>query len=414
MKISLALLATLLMSVQVSAETSVVPPGVRAFVYHRVNAEIKSHLGPNGVENPYAMKERIKVDVIAQAEPRAEAVIQRIRQSNPEILEGMDLGTLDAKPDIRVNVDVFGGAFGVTKNFMLVGVVPVYQANVNIAGGFYSTQSLTATADRLESMANADPNAPRADYMALAQFLRQLAVPTGNHVQGVLTNSLGYKPVGNWSGSGIGDMIFFGQLRTTDTPQYKQGWKVGAEVPTGRTDDPDNLLDVPFGKGHFVSFVESLHDFYVWGNKWILAANAKFAYQWGHTPTYRLVPDNGIPLTSEKGQVYRKPGNIGSLNLHSEVKIVSDVYFHTDYIFTKKGRDKFSGANNGYDYSILERNTEQTSHVGELGVSFTTANLFMQNRFPVPFKVGTFVSRVLDGENVDKIDMATLRFEMYF
>lgn len=209
-------------------------------------------------------------------------------------------------------------------------------------------------------------------------------------------------------------MIFFGQYRPINRSVYKQAFKLGVEVPTGRTDDPDNLVDVAFGKGHFISFAEALNDFYIFNGNWILAANAKYAYQWGHTPTYRLLPDSAIPLTSEKEQVYRKPGDIVTLNLHSEVRLVSDLTFNTDYTYTLKQKDKIGGNRYDYDYGILEKNTDQESHVGEIGLNFTTVNLFMKKQFPVPFKLGTFMSRVLSGKNVDRINMATLRFEMYF
>lgn len=402
---------SLIATTQAHAETSIVPPGVRAFVYHHINAEVSSHYGANGVSSGFDINQKLGLNAIAAAVPAVNNVVTKL---DPKLVDSIDFGTLDMKPDVRVNVDVFGGAFGVSKDFMLVGVVPVYNASTKISGSFEQTGSFSRAAQELEAQA-AQPGATNTETIsALSQVLRQLQAPNGNNVQAVLVNDLGYKPIGNWQGSGIGDLIFYGQLKTLDKKNYKQAFKVGAEVPTGRIDDPDNLVDIPFGKGHFVSFAESLNDFYVLDDSWILAVNGRLSYQWGHSATYRLAPDSDLPLTSRKGQVYRKPGNIGILDLHSEVRIVSDLYFHSDYIYTNKGKDKFSGDQKDYDYGILEKKTDQVSHVGEIGFSFSTVKLYMKNQFPAPFKLGMFGSRVLAGQNVDSVDMATLRFEMYF
>lgn len=143
------------------AETSVVPPGVRAFVYHHINAEVGGHYGPNGIENSFDIREKLALSLITQADPRTANVIRRLEETDPQLLNELDLGMLEVSPDIRVKVDVYGGAVGISKDLMLVGVVPYYNASTHIAGGFTETQSLAAAAQRLRARANSDPSAPR-------------------------------------------------------------------------------------------------------------------------------------------------------------------------------------------------------------------------------------------------------------
>ena len=405
-------LISLMMGISASADTNIVPQGVRALVFHWVQADIHGFLDQNGRSAPYSFKENLGAPLIERASPQAGALLNRLRTLDPGLVESMGLGTIDVQADAHVDAKAYAMAFGVSKNFMLVGVVPTYDATVTVKGDFTTSGSIRSAANTLRTNAVGNPNS--SEMIALSQLLDQLPSINGNHLQGVLVNDYKYKPVGNWSAQGIGDLQFFGQVKYVDGPIYRQGAKMGAEIPTGRTDDPDDLVDVSFGKGHFTTFVEMLNDWYFLGDRIILAANARYAYQWSHRPRYRLIADPSLPISSESEELDRKPGNIATFNTEIDIKTISELYFYTMYTYALKEKDQIHGTRSDFDYHLLEERTNYQSQTAEIGLFFSTAKLFQRKAFPVPMRLGMSYGKVVAGLNIEKTEYAAMRMEFYF
>ncbi|HEX4926210.1 MAG TPA: hypothetical protein VFV50_19105, partial [Bdellovibrionales bacterium] len=172
---------------------------------------------------------------------------------------------------------------------------------------------------------------------------------------------------------------------------------------------------VPFGKGYLSTFLESLNDIYVFENdRLILFANAKYTYNWSTRQTMRLAPTADMPLTREKEEVEWSPGAAWTLTGGAESRVLWDLRLFSNYIWYTKNRDRMSGSRSDYDYSILSTGTDVSSRTAEFGAFYTTTDLYLRNKFPVPFKIAGSYSQTLTGQNTEIIDMAYLELQLYF
>lgn len=391
------------------ADTSILPPGIRALAYKHINAKVPTSFDRSGLESDFSVRERLGSSIIKSISADAKAFYDEIYKINSNLAESIDLGTIDLDPKIDVRADVFALAWGLSDRVMIVGALPLMKAKVSVNGGYTNTGTIGSAAKRLHSM---DPNTQMAE--AYAQILDGLPSLKGEYVQGVVVNEFKYKPVGNWSASGIGDATIYSQWRFIKGDFYRQGAKLGMDLPTGATDDADNLVDIPFGKGYYGTYVETLHDFNLWDNIFVLTLMGRYEYQWPTSRVYRLAPSVAFPLTAEKEDIRYKPGNYWQVGPDFAVTIAKLVKGTIGYSLRTKAKDTMHGTNPAYDYSILESKTNEVIHKVEASLSLSTVELFMRKQFPLPMKIGTTLSRVVKGVNTERVNQMSLDLETYF
>jgi len=392
------------------ADTTVLPSGVRAFVYKHIEANISSSFDKQGVESSFQIKERLGSSVIKSISSDAASAYDELHKIDSALAESVDLGTIDLDPEITASANIFALGWGLSDSIMVIGALPVMKANVTLRGGYTNTGAISSAAKQLKSI----QDSRQAKASAFAQVLEQLPSIRGEYLQGALVNDLGYKPIGSWSGTGIGDAIVYTQWRFVNKDTYKQGAKFGMELPTGAVDDPDNLVDIPFGSGYYATYVESLHDFNLWRNIFSLSFTGRYQYQWPTTRTYRLAPSVDFPLTAVKENIHYKPGNYYSAGAEFGTKLFQSIGANIGYSIRVKNKDKIPGKDPNYDYGILESKTDTIIRKAEVSVSYSTVNLYTRGKFPVPFKIGSTYNKVLSGMNTERISQVSLDFEMYF
>lgn len=393
------------------ADTTVLPSGVRAFVYKHVRAKVPSSFGENGGIKEFAIRETLGASVIKSISDDTASAYEELHKIDSKLAENINLGQIDMEPTINVSANAFGLAWGLSDRVMIAVGVPVMSADVQLKGGYFNTGSVMAAASALKQHSNPDA---KDKAHAMAQVLEQLPTIRGEHLQGVIVNEFGYKPIGHWSGQGVGDTQLFLQAKTYDGDRYDNGAKAGIEIPTGRKDDPDNLVDVPFGTGYFTSFVETIHDVQILPDTLMTTLSARYNYAFSANRTYRLSPSTSFPLTSDKETIHYKPGNSWILGAELSTKVWKSVGLSALYSVKNKGKDTIRGARTDYDYSILEHNTDSRTDTLEATLSFSTVDLFLRKKFPVPFKVGVTAARVVSGRNTERVNQASANFEMYF
>ncbi|MEQ1876633.1 MAG: hypothetical protein ABL958_08300 [Bdellovibrionia bacterium] len=396
-------------------DAQVLPPGVRAFVYRRAQAHIPSRFDAQGEVGSYAVQKALPMSLLRQIVVESVQLLDEIKKSDPKLESQMTLGEIDMKPEINVEADGIALAWGLFPRFMMVGSVPLMRARVGINGGFQTSDSIQRTAQALRNMSATAQGAERDKLSVLAQFLGGVGTLRGEHLQHLLVNYYGYKPIGEWSASGIGDAQLYGQYLLHDNIRLKNAMKLGADLPTGRANDPDNIVDVPFGKGYYGTFMESMNDLYVFGNdSVILFGNVKFTHNWPTTQTMRLSPNPDMPLTSEKDNVRIQPGSSWTYTAGAEARLFWDIRAFGNYYWYNKKSDTMTGSRQDYDYGILSTGTDSHSQTSEVGAFFQTTDLYLQNRFPVPFKIKGSYSQTVAGANTEMIDMTYLEFQLYF
>lgn len=404
-------LLAFLLSISAGADTSVPPKNVRVLVYQHINADVPGSFGSTGVEQDFSVKETLGTSVIKAISSDVASAWDELHKVSPQLANDINLGKVDLEPVIKIKANVLGLAWGLTDKIMVAVGAPLMNASVNVKGGYIDTNALKATASSLKAVS--DP-AVSAKASAFAQALEQLPTLRGEYLQGVIVNEFGYKPVGNWRGEGLGDTTVFSQYRFSNHEIFKHAVKGGVELPTGRKDDPDNLVDVPFGSGYTGSFLETLNDFYVWDDKLMLTANAKYQINWRTNREFRLAPSYDFPLSSNKEIILYNPGDYWQVQGEVGSKVAYGVGAYAQYTIKAKGKDGIRGVRSDYDYGILEHRTNSRTETLKGGVSYSTVPLFMRGKFPVPFKVGLSRSRVVSGVNTERVNLTSLDFEMYF
>jgi hypothetical protein len=393
------------------ADTAQVTAGVRAFVYKHVEAQIPISYDSEGISYDLAVKEILGTSVIRSISPEVVSAYQQLHQVDSKLAESIDLGKIDLTPSIDVQADAVGLAWGLSDRVMIAAGLPVMKASVTLEGGYYNSGAVANAARQLRTISNPET---RAKALAFAQVLEQLPEIRGGHLQGILVDHYGYKPVGNWQGSGIGDARLFLHMKLYKGDIYKNAFRVGAEIPTGRQDDPDNLLDIPFGSGYYKTYVETQQDIQLWKDDLVLNLNGRYQYHWDADRVFRLKPSRSFPLTRNKELIHFKPGNSWILGAELSAKLTRSISVSAGLSRKTTSQDSIRGQRTDYDYGILEDGTESQADNLEAGITYSSVNSFLLKEFPVPFKIGASISRVFAGRNTEQVHQTQLNFELYF
>ena len=79
----------------------------------------------------------------------------------------------------------------------------------------------------------------------------------------LLSATYGYERFETWSDNGIGDIILGGRYQYFKNDQWRLAFTGGVSMPTGDADNPDNLLDMPFGTGTWGLVFQFQNDYIV-------------------------------------------------------------------------------------------------------------------------------------------------------
>jgi hypothetical protein len=413
-----ALVATVLSSMDLRAETTaVLPPGVRTFLIRRVQADVPGLYGMDSNYHSFRVQERLDGHRIATAYKPAAEMLKEVGAIDPEAAKSIDFGSIDLNPQIQVQVDALAFGWGFSHDTMILAVAPYWRAKTDMSrSSFATSNSLKNAADRLEKIASKTQDPERARI--ISQILSRLPTVTGANLQDVLVSQYGYKPLGSWSGEGFGDTTLFVHNRYYMSKFVRLAGRVGEVFPTGRKDDPDNLVDIPFGEGVPGTFVESLNDFYplpgVYNDWLILSLGARYQYNWETVRNFRLVQDSSFPLTSEKESIRYKPGDRWLGRAGADVKLASPLRAYSSFTFERIERDQIIGKRSGYDYNNLMNATDAEIQTVEAGLKFSTVAWYKAGRFTLPLEACASYSRVVRGKNTELISLGYAELALYF
>ncbi|MBK9295152.1 MAG: hypothetical protein IPM57_12070 [Oligoflexia bacterium] len=399
------------------ADTSTLPKGVRAFVYKHMNAQVGGKYGESGALGSYDLNEKLTLDTVSGLSKKVGEVVTQIKNTSPDIFNHLEIGSVNINAKIDVSANAFALAYGITDKIMVAVAAPYLNAKVNLKGGYYDSGQLKQAANSL-SLMEADPkNAGNKENLSIIrQFINQLPTLESANLQDILVNYYGYKPLGTWEGSGFGDALFFIQYRYFETSYYKTALKLQADIPTGGTKDPDNLVAIPITNGYWGTSLESLNDFLPFSyDNFIISLNSRFKYNWPTQTTVRLAPNKSFPLTNQKETLMWEPGSVWYLSSALDLKTNNKFLgAYAQYTYSLKLEDIYRGKKADYDYSILSHNSNSQAHVMELGLYFSTVGFYLSQKFPIPFKGSISYSQVLAGVNSELIQLWNLGVEMYF
>jgi hypothetical protein len=234
--------------------------------------------------------------------------------------------------------------------------------------------------------------------------------PTTDDVQAFLQR-LGFRRVEDWSDASFGDSV--GGLKY----QYYQSahWRLAVtgtvRVPTGRWDDPNNLVDAPTGFAAWGLGLHAHQDF-VWQppgttrtlgvvppGAVVLNTTVRYEAILPDTKPFRVCSIHQLICPNFDPHVHRDVGDIVEAEIAGTVGLpLSGLTLTPVYTSTYKFQDTFRG-DVGFDYRQLQRETDAATHTLEVRLAYSTAGLYAAQRFPVPLSVSVRYMDRLAGNN---------------
>jgi hypothetical protein len=244
-----------------------------------------------------------------------------------------------------------------------------------------------------------------------------------------------YEPITQVTRTGIGDIELGAQLVVLDAMPDDERLRstargarlaVGALVrlPTGAPGSPDNLIDVGTGDGQLDVEARAAADV-VFGRRLWLSAAGRYGWQLADETILRIAPpDEPFAPLFTRQLASRDLGDY--LELELAPRVVLSRYFSVgaSYLFRHKAEDRhtgrfdvtdLTGGATTLDASVLDANTEETSHRLTVGIVYSTWAAYREGRTPIPIELAYVHGETLAGSGgrVPKIMTETIRARVY-
>jgi hypothetical protein len=223
---------------------------------------------------------------------------------------------------------------------------------------------------------------------------------TTQDIQNLLRSQFGIKPVQTWEESGIGDIEVGGRYQYYRGEDFRAAFTGGVRFPTGKVDDPDNLVDSAFGRGAYALLFQFQQD---WMHQkdglakrlgfpdpaeWFI--NTTFRYDWNlpTTALLRVCPGGGV-FCNTKDNVQAKYGDQFQAEISGKIGLfIPGLNLSPLYQYSFKFKDHYSG-DKGLDYGSLNQQLDNQrgqveQHIFIVQLTYTTLPMFIQKQFPFP------------------------------
>lgn len=298
----------------------------------------------------------------------------------------------------HIQIYEFQAAYGITNRLSVGLIVP------------YWIQKIDVKAELDNSTATVGVN-PAVPGNVAPLGVPGTRLPTTEDVQTFL-ESQGFRRVEDWSDKTFGDM--FGGIKY----QYYQSahWRLAAtgtvRFPTGKWDDPNNLVDNDTGFDAWGLGIQ-LHQDFVWQQAGLeknaglltpgaFSINTTFRYEaiLPDQKPFRVCNIHRTICPDFDPKVDRNVGDIIQAEISGSVGLfVTGLTLTPIYTYSHKFKDNFSG-DLGFDYDQLRVETDYHSHVLDVRLSYSTLDLFLKKQFPLPLSVSfRYWDRLLGNNN---------------
>jgi len=196
------------------------------------------------------------------------------------------------------------------------------------------------------------------------------------------------------------------------TEKWRLAFTGAVRFPTGEVDDPDNLVDTEFGEGVWAALFQFQND-YIGIENLVLNATFRYELKFPDEEELRVPDDVNQPITSNKEKVDRDLGDVIELELEGTYQFLEGLSLSLLYEFEYGFKDDVSG-NLGFNYESLEDETDFRSHIGIVGLHYSTIPRFQKKKFPVPLDVFVKYRNRFAGKNRAKSQWIGVGLSVYF
>jgi hypothetical protein len=204
------------------------------------------------------------------------------------------------------------------------------------------------------------------------------------------------------------------KYRYFKSPIFEASSKILFMLPTGETDNPDNLVDLPLGDGQ-TDLELTMAQTYTGINKLDISLAFRTIIQLPDKHEMRVPKDEEdlLPDISQKEILRRDLGDSLETQLSMYWKPSSYVFTRTAYSYTVKSSDRFAG-DKDLAYNLLSRNTHSRLHQLNLEIGLSTVDTFLRNAAIIPMEIMFGYVRPLAGVNSHISDIFKAGLFVYF
>lgn len=381
------------------------PKGVRCLGYRNViTTPIKSNF--NQFRSESSLSTNFRVDAATLNEMAGNVLVPGV-DMDADAYRDLLVGEYGVDAQAKANVHGFGLAYGLTDKIMLYGEIAYYNAQVDSRIKRTKGNNFKDIATRL-----AQKNNLTWSDKAISEILNRLPDINEHHIQGVITDEFGYKPIGRWQGKGYGDMETGVMIKAIDKGTWGLQIYPGVVLPTGTQDDPDILQDIGFGDGQTDVFGE-LGTGYIVNDQLSFGTRFRYTYQAPAKKRLRVPTDRDFPLSSETGEFNVKYGDKLNFMLNSTFAFndwfsITPVY---RYMYQMKSEyESDYGIANDY----LSYNSDKQEHQAQLTASISSIQPFLKKKFVLPAQLNFNVVQTIGGKNVAKVGRYEFEIRLIF
>lgn len=403
MKTTLTIFLMLSMSGAIAQTWKTLPKGVRIIGYRNIQtSNIKSNFNQFGSESPVGAQFRVDADTFNSMTGN---VVIPGADIDANAYEALLVGEYKVDAEANVNVQGTGFGYGITDKVMFYAELAYYKAHVKAKIKRTAGNTYKKTAEILEE------NGGSQNGM-IAENLRRMIDANEGTIQSVITNHYGYRPLGDWYGSGFGDMETGLMTRLIDRGSWGLLFYPGVILPTGRVDDPNILQDIGFGDGQFDFFAE-IGTGYIFNDAFSVGTTLRYTYQTPGSRTMRIPDDGDFTLSDSTGEFKVKFGDRLNWMLNSTLALndwisITPIYRFM-YQLPSSYESEYLEAN-----KFLGNNTDKLEHQVQLTTSFSSITPFLKKKFFLPAQININLVQTVAGKNVPNAGRFEMEFRMLF
>lgn len=401
MKLLSALIIFSFSSIAFGQAWKILPPGVRIAGYRNVvTGKITKNFNSTGQESALGASFRVDASTFNQ-------MTNNMIASNldPSSYNALVVGEYKVDANAQFNVQGTGFGWGLTNRVMFYAELAYYNAVVKANIKRTAGNTYEQVARSMEGQGGTLNN-------TYGENLRNMIDANEGTIQSVITNYYGYKPIGDWYGSGYGDMETGFMTKLVDRGYTGLMFYPGVILPTGRTDDPDILQDVGFGNGNFGVFSE-LATGYLVNDKLSFGTSLRYTYNAPTDKTLRIPGERDFQLSKDKGNFNVKYGDKLNYMVNTTFTMSDWISFTPVYRFmyqkSSKYESEYTAAN-----KFLAYNSDKMEHQAQLTTTISSITPFLKKEFLLPAQINVNLVKTLSGHNVPAQSRFEVEFRMLF
>ena len=385
--------------------TKVLPKGIRNFSLTNISTSINTKRKNDGsivpLSEPLSKDLRFS-DLIKTESGMKKKKIEALLLIENSLSTETPIGkfTADMEGAIAVTASIF--AYGVTDRLTLAIAVPYYRARTRTNIGFIHEP---AAQDFVDALSDKETNSV-ANAREAAINLNKLTAKLKEKL-----DDNGYQSLGSWENQGIGDMTLAAKYLAIDQEHFKFAISGGLVFPTGRKDDPDNLVDLPFGDGQGDAFIGLVFDQPLTSG-FFLNEFFKYTYQSpGEKPMRIKTTQESLEVPVKETQF--KLGDKWELMTSVQYEGSSGLQAGLGWQYQHKWRDRIL-SRDLTDVGELEKDSSLYSRYQMMMLGYSTVSAYQKGEFLAPLMVSLEYQKQYAGKNIPITHFTQLNLKLYF